>query len=139
MNTNLTPAEILALSKAVTDKEALAGARKALAVGVHEVDVTVRVRGVVKVARDTETTNYEVDAWSLLAAALNKLRKATDENVSLADLVACAGKFKDETVEKLKKAANDQIKLSAKAVKVPRSGSVSPTLIVETVAPRSEG
>ena len=129
----LTPAETLALSKAITDKDALKVARENITVGSHEVDVTVRVRGILKVAKNTESTSYDVDAWSLLAATLNKLKKATGENVSLPDLVACAGKFNATTVDKLKKSATATIKERATAVKTPKNGSVSPSLIVEAI------
>ena len=79
--TDLTPAEIVALSKVVS-AASLKQASSELAVGSHAVDFTVRVSGSLKRGVDyTQQIVAKADPWTLLAAARSHLNGVTVDSL----------------------------------------------------------
>jgi len=127
----MTHAEILAVHKAFGDEDARA-AGTALAPGLHEVDVTVRVRGTVRRGEDFEQRIVaKADPWTLLGAALSRLN-----GVTVAALVRDAVSTDPDLAKQIKAQADAALAEIKAPTFTPCRGKVTTTLVVETAEER---
>ena len=104
MNSQLTAAEIVALSKVVPAK-ATKAASADLTVGTHEVDFLVQVTGSLKKGEDyTQQLVAKADPWTLLAVSLSHLNGVTVESIVKEALTA-----DPDMVKSIKKMAGEAI------------------------------
>lgn len=130
--TNLTNAEILAVTKVVAGKATKAS--KHLAAGDHEVDVTVRVRGTVKRGEDyTQEIVNKVDTWLLFGVALSKLNGATAESIVREAIAIEESEDADALTKKVKDAAKVAIKQLKGTTETDCNGKVTYDLSIEEV------
>lgn len=130
--TNLTNAEILAVTKVVSGKATKAS--KHLTVGDHEVDVTVRVQGIIKRGADyTQDIVNKIDTWLLLGVALSKLNGATAESLIREAMAIEETEKGDEMTKTIKDAAKVAIKKLKGTTETDCNGKVTHTLHVEEV------
>lgn len=120
MSSELTAAEIVAITKAVSDKDAKA-AKAALTVGEHDVDVTIRVTGSIKRGLDyTQKIVAKADPWTLLAAALSHLNGVTVDSIVREALSADPA-----LVKSLKAQAQDALEAVKAPTDTPCTGKVT--------------
>ena len=101
---NLNAAETVALSKVVTAKQ-VKEASAELAIGDHEVDFLVQVRGSLKRGENYEQQIVaKADPWTLLAVSLSHLNGVTVESIVKEALTA-----DPELVKSIKKMAGEAI------------------------------
>lgn len=130
--TNLTNAEILAITKVVAGKATKAS--KHLAAGEHPVDVTVRVQGVIKRGEDyTQEIVNKIDTWLLLGVALSKLNGATAESIVREAMAIEESEAGDTLTKKVKDEAKVAIKKLKGTTDTDCNGKVTHTLHVEEV------
>lgn len=130
--TNLTNAEILAVTKVVSGKAP--NASKHLTVGDHEVDVTLRIQGVIKRGKDyTQAIVNKIDVWLLLGVALSKLNGATAESLIREAMAIEETEAGDELTKTIKDAAKVAIKKLKGTTDTDCNGKVTHTLHVEEV------
>jgi hypothetical protein len=142
--TTLNPVARLAVSKAISDETLKKdGTRNAVAPGTYEVDIAVRIKGMLKIGADT-TTDVPVDP-PMAAALLLLLRGRMSEEKILAALPAALREAHEEEKrakgEKPEPTAFDAAlqgvastfakQVKAEIGKVPRKGSVTATLKVD--------
>jgi len=74
-------ADTVALAKGIKST-VVSNASKDLEAGVHIIDTTVRVRGIVNKGEDYEQVQHmKVDQWGMIAVLLSKVNGATIESV----------------------------------------------------------
>lgn len=130
--TNLTNAEILAVTKVVAGKATKAS--KHLAAGDHEVDVTVRVKGLVRRGEDyTQEIVNKIDTWLLLGVALSKLNGATAESIVREAIEIEESDAGDTLTKKVKEAAKVAIKKLKGTTDTDCNGKVTHDLAVVEV------
>lgn len=116
----LTPAEIVAITKAIPTKAA-SEAKAALDVGEHDVDVTVRVTGSIKRGLDyNQKIVAKADPWLLLGVALSHLNGVTVDSIVRESLTA-----DPELVKSLKKTAQDAMDAVKAPTDTPCTGKVT--------------
>ena len=102
--TNLNAAETVALGKVVTAKQ-VKEASAELAIGDHDVDFLVQVRGSLKRGENYEQQIVaKADPWTLLAVSLSHLNGVTVESIVKEALTA-----DPELVKSIKKMAGEAI------------------------------
>jgi hypothetical protein len=137
--------DILAVSKAFDDKELKAQRdSKDVTVGVHNVDVMVRVHGTLKVFDDTEAT--PTCSVPLLATLAIALQKAGFQRENILQLVVESArealrqgeKVSDQMSEDMGRLESGikqiQKEFAEKLPKVPRRGMIKAQLLVEELA-----
>ena len=125
--TDLTPAAIVALSKAVSAPAAKA-AKAALPVGETAVDVVVHLTGTLKRGEDyTQAIVAKADPWTLLAAALSHLNGVTVDSIVREALTADPA-----LVKSLKAKAADAIAAVKGPTETPCTGKVTGKVAVAT-------
>jgi len=130
--TNLTNAEILAITKVVSSKATKAS--KHLAAGDHEVDVTLRIQGTVKRGKNyTQPIVNKIDWALLLGVALSKLNGATAESIIREAIEIEESEQGDELTKKIKEAVGTGIKKLKGTTDTDCNGKVTHSLSVESV------
>jgi hypothetical protein len=125
----LSDVEVVAVGKAITDDKARK-ASKLVAVGEHEVDVTVRVRGTINRGEDyNQKIVLKADPWTLLLAALSHLNGVTIES-----LVKEANDQDPKLLDSIKKEANEALNSINETTETRCNGKVTKELIVEVVS-----
>jgi hypothetical protein len=120
--------ETLALAKLVAEK-AEKEARAAVKPGVHLIDMTVRVRGTIKVGADFQGKVATRIPWQRLAAVLfSKLNDVTMESV-----VAEALAMTDEQETAVKASAEHAIEKLVASTESTQKGRVTASLVSEIV------
>lgn len=142
-NSELSPLECFALAKAVGDRD-LKELRPRLEIGSgQEVDLTVRIHGLVNVADSaTSTTTRSAGADKVLASVLAHLSARTRKpllELVKADFEAYrAGGELPELADEAIDLADDLLKSASRKENTTKSGAVSAALAVELIA-RGEG
>lgn len=130
--TNLTNAEILAITKVVAGKATKAS--KHLAAGEYDIDVTVRVKGTVKRGDDyTQAIVNKIDWALLLGVALSKLNGATAESIIREAIEIEESEKGDELTKTIKAAVGVGIKKLKGTTDTDCNGKVTHDLSVEEV------
>jgi hypothetical protein len=124
----LSATDTVAIAKAIGDKMADA-AKGALAVGRHDIDLTVRIRGTVTKGEDyPQDIVAKAQPWALLAVVLNKLNGITiDSIVREADTIAAGA------VDEVKDATDRAIAAIKNKTTTICKGKVTAKLVVERV------
>jgi len=126
--TGLDGLQVVALAKVIKDAAAKA-ASAGVTVGVHNLDFTVRVSGLVTKGADYEQPIVEkAEPWVLLAAALSHLNGVTVES-----LVREAMTDRAELVDSIKLQAADAIKAVKGTTMTKCNGKVTTKLVAELV------
>ena len=117
---------ILAAAKAV-GRAMLTDARDAVEVGVHDIDVLVRITGSLRVGEDYEQQlAAKADPWGLLAVALSKLN-----GVTLAALVREAQEAAPDNARAIKQRAQEALASVKAPTLSPCRGKVTTDLEIE--------
>jgi hypothetical protein len=130
--TNLTNAEILAITKVVAGKATKAS--KHLAAGEYEIDVTARIKGIVTRGKDyTQEIVNKIDTWLLLGVALSKLNGATAESIIREAIEIEESEKGDTLTKKVKDEAKVAIKKLKGTTETDCNGKVTHSLSIESV------
>ena len=122
---NLSPQEVIALSKAVTAKEQKTAATE-LAPGEYDVDFVVQVQGSIKRGEDYDQQIVaKADPWTLLTAALSHLNGVTVESLVKEALTADPA-----LVKSLKKQAAEAVQKVKGPTETHCNGKVTTNVIV---------
>ena len=122
---NLAPAEIIALSKAVTAKETKEAVTE-LPAGEYDVDFIVQVQGSIKRGEDYEQRIVaKAEPWMLLAAALSHLN-----GVTVASLVKEALTADPALAKSLKKEAAEAVQEVKDPTTTQCNGKITTNVIV---------
>ena len=128
MSTELSGAQLLALSKAVNSNKAKEASSN-LSVGEHSVDFTVRVQGTLTRGKDYEQQIVaKADPWTLLAAALSHLNGVTVNSLVKESLTADPA-----LVKSVKESANDALGAIKAPTKTPCNGKVTGGVLVDLI------
>lgn len=122
----MTPAETIALSKAITSKDAKKASSE-LEVGEHEVNFLVHITGGLKRGEDyNQRIVAKADPWTLLTAALSHLN-----GITVASLVREALAADPKLVDSIKKEAKDSIEKITKPTNTACNGKITHDIEVE--------
>ena len=120
-------ASIIAIAKAIGEKtKQYTNARGEISTGAHEIDITVRIQGGIKVGEDyDQVCAPAADPWGLLAVALSKINGVTLDAIVKEHLDATP-----ERITEIKEQAKGAIAQIKAPTKKPCKGKVTTFLKV---------